>query len=78
MDERPPNPPVPVAERVDGLELGVCECGLDQRRMVVAGRVADEVVQEILDLFGCVAASSQGGFGLDEPARPGMQSFDPR
>ena len=45
MDKRPPGAAVSVSERVDGFELRVGDRRLNERRMVVAVDIGEEVAE---------------------------------
>lgn len=51
MYQGPSGAPVAVGERVDGLELGVGDGGLGERRQHFAGREPAQVVQEPIHLL---------------------------
>ena len=52
MDQGTTDTPVPVRERMDGLELGVHDPGLDERRMDGTVHVVDEVRHQAGDQLG--------------------------
>ncbi len=52
MDQCPPGASVSVPVRVDGLELGVGDRGLDERGVLIVVGIGDEVMEEILDVLG--------------------------
>ncbi len=51
MNQRAPGSAVPIAERVDRLELSVHQGGLDERRKKIAGDRTAEIVQEPGDVL---------------------------
>lgn len=52
MDQRAPGAAVAVGEGVDGLELGVRQRGLHERRVGVAGEVVEQIGEQRLDPLG--------------------------
>ena len=51
MDERPPGAAVSVSQRVDGFELRVGDRRLNERRMVVAVDICEEVAEQCVEGF---------------------------
>jgi hypothetical protein len=49
VEQRTSGPPVTVGERVDGLELGMNDRRLDQRRDVESTRESDQIRDPVLD-----------------------------
>ena len=79
MDQASAHTTIPIDERMDGLELGVHDGGLSQRRNVISLEEHRDVLEQRSDLLGrrryelgihrTVQATAQPVLDLAEPAR---------